>query len=69
MEKDLMKSLSIVRRDAQKQAEYHAAKVGGKPLGGSWDQEKHDKYHQQHADEARQVANWLLIRQMQINPD
>lgn len=64
----LWTALNTVQRDAEKQADYHRRQLTQKPLGG-WSQEKHERYHTEHIQEAETAAHYCFIRQMQLNPD
>lgn len=67
-ERELLKALRIVMRDAQKQGSYHQKQVGAPPLGG-WSKEKHEQYHDAHQKKAHEAYEWCFVRSMQIDPD
>lgn len=61
-------ALNQVHRYALAEESKHRALVGQKPFGGSWDQLKHDNYHEDRADFAHRAAAWIYIELMRINP-
>lgn len=66
--KELYQALVIAHRDATEQAERHSFLGREKALYG-WSQERHVKYHEDHAMLALAAARFLHLRIMQIDPD
>lgn len=60
--------LMAVQKDAERVQQQYEKQLTEKPLYG-WSQEKHERYCNERIIEAKTVAHYCFIRQMQIDPD